>query len=91
MSEVPLARIEDITRTMLETATQEDWERLARLESERLVLLRGLDRARTRSAEEQATLARIIENNALLTQRVQDRRNEIGDLLNGLAGHPRVN
>ena len=35
-----------------------------------------------------AALARMVENNARLVQRLQDRKNDIGLLLDGLTGHP---
>ena len=89
MSGGQLAEIEELTLAMQEAARVEDWDRLAALESRRVALVQAIDPTGLRTPEGQAALARIVENNARLVQRLKDRKNDIGLLLNGLTGHPR--
>ncbi|MFT3851027.1 MAG: flagellar protein FliT [Propionivibrio sp.] len=83
-----MAEIEELTLGMQEAARIEDWDRLASLESRRVTLVQAIGLNGLRTAEEQATLTRIVENNERLIQRLQDRKTDIGLLLNGLTGHP---
>ena len=88
MSSGQLAKIEEITVAMQEAARLEDWVQLASLESRRVALVQAIDPISLRTPDGQAVLARIVENNARLVQRLQDRKNDIGLLLDGLTGHP---
>lgn len=88
MSSGQLAKIEEITVAMQEAARLEDWDQLASLESRRVALVQAIDPISLRTPDGQAALARIVENNARLVQRLQDRKNDIGLLLDGLTGHP---
>ena len=88
MSSGQLAKIEEITVAMQEAARLEDWVQLASLESRRVALVQAIDPISLRTPDGQGALARIVENNARLVQRLQDRKNDIGLLLDGLTGHP---
>ena len=87
MSSGQLAKIEEITLEMQEVARQEDWATLARLESRRVALVKTVDRSGLRTPANQALLARIAEINTSLVQRLQNRKDDISLLLNGLSGH----
>ncbi len=87
MSSGQLAKIEEITLEMQEVARQEDWATLARLESRRAALVKTVDRSGLRTPANQALLARIAEINTSLVQRLQNRKDDISLLLNGLSGH----
>lgn len=80
----PLEQIEALTRAMQETATQEDWERLAGQERLRVALARALDPDTVRTPGNQAALNRIVQDNALLVKRLSERRADIALLLGGL-------
>lgn len=82
-----LAKIEEITLEMQVAAKQENWALLASLESRRVALIQVVDRTELRTPDDQAMLARIIESNACLVQRLQNRKTDIDFLLNGLSGH----
>ncbi len=87
MNSGQLAKIEEITLEMQEVARQEDWATLARLESRRVALVKTVDRSGLRTPANQALLARIAEINTSLVQRLQNRKDDISLLLNGLSGH----
>ena len=87
MSVGQLAKIEEITLEMHNAARQEDWALLASLERRRVALIQTADRTEFRTPGDQAILARIIESNARLVQRLQNRKTDINLLLNGLSGH----
>ncbi len=87
MSSGQLAKIEEITLEMQEVARQEDWATLASLESRRVALVKTVDRSGLRTPANQALLARIAEINTSLVQRLQNRKDDISLLLNGLSGH----
>ena len=87
MSSGQLAKIEEITLEMQEVARQEDWATLASLESRRVALIKTVDRSGLRTPANQALLARIVEINTSLVQRLQNRKDDISLLLNGLSGH----
>jgi len=87
MSSGQLAKIEEITLEMQEAAREENWAVLASLESRRIALVETVDRTGLRTPENRALLARIIEINASLVERLQNRKTDINLLLNGLSGH----
>ena len=87
MSSGQLAKIEEITLEMQEVARQEDWATLASLESRRVALIKTVERSGLRTPANQALLARIVEINTSLVQRLQNRKDDISLLLNGLSGH----
>ncbi|WP_305074469.1 flagellar protein FliT [Propionivibrio sp.] len=87
MSSGQLAKIEEITLEMQEAAREENWAVLASLESRRIALVETVDWTGLRTPENRALLARIIEINASLVQRLQNRKTDINLLLNGLSGH----
>ena len=87
MSSGQLAKIEEITLEMQEVARQEDWATLASLESRRVALVKTVDRSGLRTPANQALLARIAEINTSLVQHLQNRKDDISLLLNGLSGH----
>lgn len=76
-----LQEIERITHAMLECARQEQWQQLAGLEEQQRALVRGFDTRLLNSASQQATLQRVVEVNATITQRLRDHKNDIGLLL----------
>lgn len=86
-----LAKIEEITLEMQVAAKQENWALLASLESRRVALVQAVDRTELRTPDDQAMLARIIESNACLVQRLQNRKTDIDFLLHGLSGHSERN
>ena len=87
MSSGQLAKIEEITLEMQEVARQEDWATLASLESRRVALIKTVERSGLRTPANQALLARIVEINTSLVQRLQNRKDDISLLLNELSGH----
>ncbi len=87
MNSGQLAKIEEITLEMQEVARQEDWATLASLENRRVALIKTVERSGLRTPANQALLARIVEINTSLVQRLQNRKDDISLLLNGLSGH----
>lgn len=79
--------VEHLTEKMLDAAIREDLTELARLESQRKLLIDQMDAAFLKAAPQKPTLLRIIERTREIAQRLENRRNDIGSLLQAL-GEP---
>jgi hypothetical protein len=82
-----LLEVEHITLKMLDAATREDLTELAALEDQRRLLIDRLDTAFLKASQQKPVLLRIINCNSEITRRLENRRNDIGSLLQAL-GEP---
>lgn len=82
-----LLDIEHLTEKMLAAAIREDLKELAQLEDQRKSLINRIDAAFLKGSPQKPALLRIIECTNKITQRLENRRNDIGSLLQAL-GEP---
>lgn len=76
-----LDEIERISRDMLEAAIREDLQQIIQLQDRQNNLMARIAPAILREKQHEDALRRIIDLNRETSRRVQDRRDEIGDLL----------
>jgi hypothetical protein len=86
-AEHTLTEVEQITQTMLDAAKRENWIELAGLEDKRRSVLAGIDGIALKSPKHQDALQRIVQCNDTIAQRLKDRRDDIGLLLD-IFGEP---
>jgi len=81
MNASALAEVERLSREMLDAAMREDLPQIVHLQNLRNELIAGIAPAILREKQHEDALRRIIDLNRETSSRVQNRRDEIGDLL----------